>query len=199
MIKNIVFDIGEVCVDFSYKDFFRSFGFTEEIVKRIEKATVESPVWDLGDIGILSEEELLELFIQADSEIESQLRQVYVNFSGIIRERKETVPWIESLRKKGYGVYYLSNFPSKIERECSDQMKFLAHMDGGILSYKEHIVKPGKAIYELLLSRYGLKAEECLFIDDKKANCEGAVKAGYKAIQYTNRDDVIKEMAELGI
>lgn len=199
MIKNIVFDIGDVCVDFLPREFFRSFGFPEDIVRRIEKATVEGPAWELGDVGILSEQELLERYIQEDPDIEEELRQVCVSFSGIIRQREETIPWIESLREKGYGVYYLSNFPVKVEKDCGDQLQFLSHMDGGILSYKEHVIKPDRAIYELLLSRYGLKAEECLFIDDRKVNCEAAAGAGYFAIQYTNREEVLKKMAELGI
>lgn len=199
MIKNIVFDIGEVCVDFCYKDFFRSFGYSEDIVRRIERATVESPAWDLGDVGILSEQELLELYIRQDPKIEAQLCRVCENFAGIIRERKETIPWLKALRAKGYRVYYLSNFPAKIERECSQNLAFLAYMDGGILSYKEHVVKPDKAIYELLLSRYGLKAQECLFIDDRMVNCEAALSVGYRSIQYTDRDEVIRKMAELGI
>lgn len=199
MIRNVVFDIGEVCVDFCYKKFFRGFGFPEDIVERIEKATVEGPAWDPGDVGILSEQELLGLYIREDPDIEPQLRRVCENFSGIIREREETIPWIDSLHKKGYSVYYLSNFPAKIEHDCDDQLKFLSHMDGGILSYKEHVVKPDSAIYELLLSRYGLKAQECLFIDDREVNCEAAIRAGYNAIVYTNREDVMKKMAELGI
>lgn len=197
MIKNIVFDIGNVCVDFCYRDFFESFGFSEEITRRICRATTENEVWNLGDIGEHSEEELLEIFIRQDPEIECQLRKVYENFEGIIRERPETIPWILDLRKKGYKVYYLSNYPSKIARECADDMKFLDYMDGGILSYKIGMVKPDKEIYEKLLSMYGLNAGECLFIDDRVDNCEAAIRAGYHAIQYTTREEVLEKMKEM--
>jgi len=199
MIKNIVFDIGNVCVDFCYRDFFESFGFAEEITKRICLATAENEVWNLGDAGEHSEEELLEIFISQDPEIEPQLRKVYESFVGIVRERPETIPWLESLRARGYKVYYLSNYPSKIARECADDMKFLAHMDGGILSYKIKMVKPSGEIYRKLLSMYGLKAEECLFIDDRADNCEAAIKEGKRAIQYTTREEVLAKMAEMGI
>lgn len=199
MIKNIVFDIGNVCVDFCYKEFFESFGFAEEITKRICLATAENEVWNLGDMGEHTEEELLEIFIAQDPEIEGQLRKVYESFAGIIKERPETIPWIENLRKKGYKVYYLSNYPSKIARECADDMKFLEHMDGGILSYKIKMVKPNSDIYQKLLSMYGLKAAECLFIDDRADNCVAAVREGYHAIQYTTREEVLAKMAELGV
>lgn len=199
MIKNIVFDIGNVCVDFCYKEFFDSFGFSEEIVRRICRATTENKVWDLGDVGKHTEQEMLELFIAQDPEIESELRRVYENFDGIIKERPETIPWIRELHAKGYKVYYLSNYPSKIARECTKDMKFLDYMDGGILSYKIGLVKPGAEIYRKLLSMYDLEAGECLFIDDRADNCAAAVREGYAAIQYTTRAEVAAKMAELGV
>lgn len=199
MIKNIVFDIGNVCVDFCYKEFFESFGFSEEITKRICLATAENKAWDLGDEGKYSEEQLLEIFVAQDPEIEKYLRIVYESFEGIIRERPETIPWIEELHARGYKVYYLSNYPSKIARECAEDMKFLDYMDGGILSYKIGMVKPDAGIYRRLLSMYDLKAEECLFIDDRADNCEAAIKEGYQALQYTTREEVLTKMAELGV
>lgn len=199
MIKNIVFDIGNVCVDFCYRDFFESFGFSEEITRRICLATTENEVWNLGDTGKHSEEELLEIFISQDPDMERELRMVYKNFEGIIRERPETIPWIKELKEKGYKVYYLSNYPSKIARECADDMTFLNHMDGGILSYKIGMVKPDGDIYKKLLSMYGLNARECLFIDDRADNCEAAIREGYHAIQYTTREDVLRKMEEMGI
>lgn len=199
MIKNIVFDIGNVCVDFCYREFFESFGFSKEITERICSATAENEVWNLGDVGKHSEEEMLELFIAQDPEIEPQLRMVYKNFKGIIRERTEMIPWIEQLHQKGYKVYYLSNYPSKIARECADDMKFLSHMDGGILSYKIGMVKPDSAIYRKLLSMYDLKAPECLFIDDRADNCEGAINVGYQAIRYTTREEVLAQMDAMEI
>lgn len=199
MIKNIVFDIGNVCVDFCYKEFFESFGFSRDITQRICQATAENEVWNLGDVGSHSEEELLELFIAQDPDIEKELRIVYENFEGIVRERPETIPWIENLREKGYKVYYLSNYPSKIARECADDMKFINYMDGGILSYKIGLVKPGAEIYKKLLSMYELNAEESLFIDDRADNCEAAIRAGYQALQYTTREEVLRKMEEMGI
>jgi putative hydrolase of the HAD superfamily len=194
-----VLDIGDVCVDFCYKEFFKRFGFSKEITRRICLATVESKAWNLGDVGTHSEEELLELFVAQDPGIECEIRMVYENFEGIVRERRETIPWIEELHAKGYKVYYLSNYPSKIARECTGDMKFLEYMDGGILSYKIGLVKPGAEIYQKLLSMYGLKAQECLFIDDRADNCEAAVKEGYRAIQYTTREEVLSKMKEMGI
>ena len=58
-------------------------------------------------------------------------------------------------------------------------------VDGMIVSGFEHVLKPDPAIYHLLLDRYSLKAEECVFIDDRDVNIEAARAVGMKGIVYT--------------
>ena len=66
--------------------------------------------------------------------------------------------------RDSYHTYYLSNYGERIRREASKELSFLSHMDGGIMSYTVHLAKPDPAIYQTLLDRYGLKAEECVFL-----------------------------------
>ena len=66
--------------------------------------------------------------------------------------------------------------------------KFLNVLDGGVVSYQVHVLKPDREIYEILLEKYSLKAEECLFFDDRMDNVEGAKKVGIQAIQVTSRE-----------
>ena len=67
-------------------------------------------------------------------------------------------------------------------------------MQGGILSYQEKVIKPSPEIYQLFLARYGLKARECVFLDDTPANVEAAQKEGMKGIIFR---DLIQAKAEL--
>ena len=103
------------------------------------------------------------------------------------------------LKEAGYGVYYLSNFFQKAEEDCEERMGFLELTDGGILSYKDKVTKPDKQIYELLLDRYGLKAEECVFLDDTKKNIDGAGTVGIKGILFKNRAQAVEELQKLGV
>ena len=64
---------------------------------------------------------------------------------------------------------------------------FLDLLDGGIVSYQVHALKPDREIYEILLARYDLVADQCLFFDDRADNVEGARKVGIHAIQVTSR------------
>lgn len=82
------------------------------------------------------------------------------NVAGIVTKRDYAIPWVQELKMKGFGVYYLSNFSYRIHMDCMDALDFIPHTDGGILSYRVGTIKPGVEIYRLLLSQYNLKAEE---------------------------------------
>ena len=66
-------------------------------------------------------------------------------------------------------------------------------MDGIVVSGHEKISKPDERIYRLLLDRYGLKAEESVFIDDRPANIEAARRVGMQGIVYTGMDALMKD------
>lgn len=199
MIKNIIFDIGNVLMPFAYRPFFESFGYDENTVERLCKATAQSPDWNELDRGVLSYEEVLERFIRNDPQLEDIIRKVFVDLHGILGLYDYTEGWIKQLKEDGYGVYYLSNFFQKAEEDCEERMGFLELTDGGILSYKDKVTKPDKQIYELLLDRYGLKAEECVFLDDTKKNIDGAGTLGIKGVLFKNRAQAVEELQKLGV
>lgn len=199
MIKNIIFDIGNVLMPFGYRPFFESFGYDEEIVERLAKATAQSPDWNELDRGVFSYEEVLAHFIKNDPQLEEIIHKVFADLHGILGVYDYTESWIKQLKKEGYRVYYLSNFFQKADEDCKDLMAFLELMDGGILSYKEKVTKPDRQIYELLLERYGLKAEECVFLDDTEKNIIGAREAGIQGILFQGREQAVADLQKLGV
>ena len=180
MVKNIVFDIGNVLAGFVWKEFFQSFGFSDEVLKKLADATVRSSLWNEMDRGKLSDEELLEGFIKNDSSIEKEIREVFENVEEIIQRFDYAIPWIRELKEKGYHIYVISNFSRKAHVECIKALDFLEEIDGEILSYQVRLIKPSPEIYQLLCSKYNLKAEECVFIDDLPKNVEAARKEGMR-------------------
>lgn len=199
MIRNIIFDIGNVLADFSWQRFFESFGFTEDILERLARATVKSPVWEEVDRGVWSEEELVEGFIRNDPALEPQIRRMFENTHGMVVKRDYAIPWIKNLQRAGYGCYYLSNFSDKARRECADALDFLEYMDGGILSYRDRVIKPDTKIYQLLLDRYGLRAEESVFLDDTEKNLPPAEALGIRTILFRDREQALSELEKLGV
>ncbi len=184
-INTIIFDIGNVLVDFRWKDFIADFGYDNEIQERIARASVLSNAWREFDRGAFSEDELMDMFVRNDPGIEEQLRRTYSSIKGLLIQYDYTKPWIRELKDKGFRVLYLSNYSEKADRECADEIDFIPLMDGGILSYKVKMIKPEPEIYELLTDTYDLTPSECLFFDDTPANVEAARKHGYNAEVFT--------------
>ena len=197
MIRNIIFDIGNVLVDFCWRDHIRSCGYTGETAGRLGSAMMQSAAWREMDRGVWPEEEVLAAFIRNDPALEKEIRRVYENLGTLIREYPGTRRWIRELKDRGYRVFYLSNFPAKVERDAGDKMSFLAEMDGGLLSHRVKKIKPDSGIYLLLLEQYGLKAEESVFLDDSPANVETARKLGMQGIAVRDQAQAEEELKRL--
>ncbi len=198
-IDTVVFDIGNVLVDFSWREKLVRLGFEDEMIERLAKATVDSSDWVELDRGVLTTEEIIDLFVENDPEIEAEIRRAFADFTDIVTKREETIPWIRSLKAAGYKVLVLSNFSKVAVEGCADAMKFLEEVDGGILSYRDKVVKPDEAIYKLLMERYDLVPEKTVFIDDTPVNIETARRLGWKGIVFKSREQVIEDLTKLGV
>ena len=199
MIRNIIFDIGNVLTDFRWEGFLADKGFDEDMIRRIAKASVMNPLWAEYDRGTWTEEQIIAAFIKDAPELEKELHLAFDEIKGMVTPRAYAIPWLQELKRKGYHVYYLSNFSRKAEVECADALDFLPEMEGGILSYKEHLIKPEPEIYQLLLKRYGLKAEESVFLDDTLKNVEAAEEQGIHGIHFLTKEQAEKELRKLGV
>lgn len=197
MIRNIVFDIGNVLAGFQWQEFFHSFGYSDEVFHKLADATVRSSVWNEMDRGKMSDEELLSAFIANDPSIEEQIREVFTDVKGMVVRYEYAIPWIRELKEKGFGIYVISNFARKAHAQCSDALDFLSEVDGAILSYQVELIKPAIEIYQLLCSRYGLEPQECVFIDDVEENVEAARRAGMQGIRFSTLAQTQKELGGL--
>ena len=199
MIKTIIFDIGNVLMDFNFQICLRAYAPDEETYQKIVKATVQSPVWAEFDRGVWTDEEILEGFIKNDPSIESILRNMFERLEGIIKQRDYAIPWIRELKKSGYQVLVLSNFPKKVYELFQNEMTFLQEVDGGILSYQDQVIKPDKEIYNLLMSRYQLNPQECVFLDDLKDNIKTAKELGMHTVLFTTKEEAQDELRKLNV
>ena len=199
MITTIIFDIGNVLADFTWREHYASFGYDEAMVERIAKATVMNPAWNENDRGVMKIEDILQEFVDSDPEIEQDIRKVLDNVKTIVRRNDYAIPWIQNLKSKGYRLLYLSNFSEKAETECAYALDFIPYLDGGILSYQEKVIKPMPEIYELLIKRYNFVPEECVFIDDTVPNLVAAEKFGIHTIHFQNQAQAIEELRKLGV
>ena len=199
MIKNIVFDIGNVLVDFRLKEFLADKGFDGPMIKRLLKASVMSPYWERFERADITEQEALDAFVSLDPEIASELSAAFTDIHGMLQIRDYAVPWVKSLKEAGYRVYYFSNYSKKAYDECRDSLAFMEYTDGGFLSFQERMTKPDPQMYLRFLEHFGLFAQESVFIDDTEQNVEVAEKLGFSGIVFESYEDTVRRLAALGV
>lgn len=192
MINTVILDIGNVLVDFAWKDHIARMGYSDEINERIAKATALNEDWNQYDLGLLDDDEILGLFEDNDPGVADEIRSTFSTLTGLLKQTEHAKDFIRELKEKGYRVLYLSNFSAKAEKDCAEELDFIPLTDGGILSYKVRMIKPDQGIYELLTRTYELNPAECIFFDDSPANVEAARKHGYNAEVFTDYETVWK-------
>lgn len=190
----VVFDIGNVLIAFAWEEYLRSLEFDEETYERVADAMFRSEDWDAGDSGLVTTRRWLELFIENDPAYETQIRRAFENFGESIVPYEFTKPWTTKLKQQKKKLYYLSNYSEEMYRQSEKQLDFLGYFDGGVFSWEEKCMKPDERIYKILLNRYRLTPEKCVFFDDRPENVEGARKAGMKAFLF--HTDVPLQLSE---
>ena len=195
MIKNVVFDLGRVLVDFDPEGYLHSFGYDEDTVQRLLKV-VFGPRWrfyDRGDYAAVTDlsEELAREF-PADADLIRQvLRPDWVKIHTL---KEDSTVYLHELKARGYRVYMLSNL-AKESYDYIHRYDFFNELDGGVFSYQERVCKPEEKIYRTLLERYALQPEETLFFDDSAENIEAAQRLGIHGIVFTELS-VVRPQAE---
>lgn len=184
-ITTVVFDVGNVLISWDPRHLYRRiFDGDEERVERF-LAEICTPEWNLEqDRGRSFAEAVAErvaAFPQWRAEIEAYDRRWHEMVPGAI---EGTVRILAALRAAGVPTYAITNFSAEKFALARARFPFLDGFLGTIVSAHEKLVKPDEAIYRLLVERYGLSAEECLFIDDSPANVAAARAVGMAAHHF---------------
>ncbi len=200
MIKNIIFDLGGVLIDWSPSYVFKEYFETQEAMHYFFKHICTFDWNEQQDAGRPIAEANSTL-IEQFPEYETEILAFYGRWEEMLGGAKEgTVRILEHLKEDGkYPLYALTNWSAETWPVAIREYLFLNHFKGILVSGEEKIKKPNPAIYELILSRYGLIAEECLFIDDNLRNIEAAKKMGMHGIYFQSSKQLEKELNNLGI
>lgn len=185
MIKNVIFDIGDVLVHFRWKQVMIDLGFSETEIALLYKALFESRWWNEWDRGVIPEEEIMRHMKEEGKGLETQMGRFFEHKGELVIQYPYVEAWMQSLKQQGMKLYLLSNYPmSLFELHAKNTFTFLPYVDGKVVSgYVKH-VKPEPEIYTILLNTYGLKPEECVFLDDRADNVEAARKMGIHGILF---------------
>ena len=199
MIKNIIFDIGSVLIGYRWKDMCLDAGWEEDRADKIGRGFFLSPLWPDFDAGLITAEELIRSVVEKYPDMEEDARWFIGSGKKMTLERPKIWELVRKLKEKGYGIYVLSNYSEELFAVHTDGLPFWEQVDGGVISYQIHQIKPNPPIYEHLLEKYRLSAGECLFFDDRPENTEGARALGMQAVTVEDGSEelLVRELEKL--
>lgn len=204
MIKNIIFDIGGVILNWDLDEMLNYFTDKEEEQKFIYDNIFNSEEWVKGgliDLGAISQYDFVSRIKEKTNHINDKLvEDVILNYYKTLHVKKEVINLIKKLKEQGYNVYVLSNINDYIIEKINAK-SFLELTDGYVLSYQVKKIKPNKEIYDILLNKYNLNSKESLFIDDLDENIKTANKLGIKGrkVIKNSYEDILNILKEYSV
>ncbi|WP_143319800.1 HAD family phosphatase [Clostridium sp. HBUAS56010] len=190
MIKNIVFDMGRVLVDYEGDKVCRIFIEDETERKAVTASVFDSQEWLFLDMGLMSEEEALKR-MQARLETDHAKEMAALCFNHWheynMMPNEAMGVLVEELKNQGFGIYLCSNASVRL-LTCYQMIPGIKHFDGILFSAEVQCIKPQKEMYLHLFERFKLKPEECFFIDDLPMNIEGARACGMDGYCFADGD-----------
>ena len=195
MIKNILFDMGNVLIYFDRNLFMDRLGLDEADKKLLTRELFLSLEWVRMDRGSLVEAQAVESICRRLPErLHDAAEKLVSHWDEPLIPVPGMYELIRELKSAGYGIYLLSN-ASLRQHEYWPRIEASQFFDGTLISADEGLMKPQPEIYRLILERFGLKAEESFFIDDLPANIEGAFYRNMPGAVFYN--DVAKLRQDL--
>ena len=185
-IKNIVLDIGGVIFDDSKKNIEKLLGKNCDVIYKLAygKSFKECLLGNkkvnehIESLSNYKEFEDLKYILSKKNLLKSY-PLITTNFD-----------YIKTLKKQGYKLYLLTNITEDSYNYINDLININSIFDGGIYSYQEHIIKPDKRIYNLLIDKYNLKKAETIFFDDKEKNVISAINQGISSYVFKSIEDI---------
>lgn len=197
MIKNLVFDFGKVLVAYDFKRVVRKFFDNQEDFELYYSTYVTEEFLGKCD---KEDKPVREIFREAgekDPRFARELMMFHDSYQEfVIGEVPGMRELLERYKKQGYKLYGITNWCSPVYK-VMERFEIFNLLDGRLLSCEEHLIKPYPEIYLRFLEKFGLKAEECVFADDKAPNIIGARNVGMYGIVFENSSQYEEDLKKL--
>ena len=201
MIKNIVFDLGGVLIDWNPE-----YVFLKEFRGDREKMnwffnTICTSSWNEEQDAGYSIKKATNERVAMFPKHERLIRMYYGEWEQMLGfEHTETVEILRHLHdSKEHSIYSLTNWSNETFPVALKKFPFLSWFKGILVSGDVGLKKPDPEIYKLLLDRYGLEANTCVFIDDRTENVKAASALGFSGIVFKNHTQLSKDLKKLNI
>lgn len=194
--KNLIFDVGNVLLDYRWNQMLIDYGLSKEEAAAAGPIIFEHELWKELDLGNLTVEEVICLYEKALPQYAGLIRWFLTHLELMPLPRKDVWEKVHALKEKGYHIYLLSNYNGDFFRVHTKDADFINDIDGKVVSYELHKIKPDVEIYKYLLEKYDLKAEESVFFDDRAENTAAAEELGINSYTIVSKEYLLSLLDE---
>lgn len=200
MIRHIIFDMGQVLVQFSAGLFSERLRLSAEDAELIRREVLTTVEWVRMDRGTISDDDALaRMCARLPQRLHDTAAYLVRRWNDPIVPVPGMADVARDLKAAGYDLYLLSNAATRQHTYWHD-IPGSEYFSGTFISADYHLLKPEDAIYQAFFKKFGLKPEECLFIDDSAPNIEASENAGMAGIVFHgDAARLRRQLAERGI
>ena len=197
-IKNIIFDFGGVLIDWNPEYLFRK-EFERESDMNYFLENICTSEWNIQQDAGRPLSEATKTLQKEHPAYKELIGMYYGRWEEMLGGVIEDSVRVLYLLKDKYPIYGLTNWSAETITIAYRRYDFFNYLEGIVVSGEEELIKPDPKLYQVLLNRYRLKANETLFIDDNIHNIETAQEMGFHTIHFTENMDLEKEVKEMGL
>ena len=195
MIKNVVFDLGNVLFKFDSKALIKSFN-KGKYNKKIDDVLFGN--WSIRDKGEITDGQFISLIEKQLNEEEMAIsKNILKNWISCLKFDNKVLSMISDLKNHKINIFVLSNIPldfAKSYKEISE----LKDVDDALFSSQVNLLKPDIKIFKKAIEKFGINPKDSVYIDDLKSNVIVAKNLGFKGYIYKSNirkiyNKIIKE------
>ena len=187
MIKNIIFDIGGVLLEYNPRTYLDKLNIEDSKRKELNDIIFHNQKWKDCLNGFINNNELIKKLVKDNEKYEIEIKRILSkeNLKHMLPPKQDMLAYYKELKQKGYNIYLCSNITQDTYNYINNSFEIISIANGGVFSCFENISKPNR-----LIDKYKINIEETIFIDDTKANIISANKIGLRAILFENTEDI---------
>jgi 2-haloacid dehalogenase len=195
----VVFDLGGVLIDWDPRRLYRLLLEDDEAVERFLE-TVCTPAWNHEQDAGRSLREGTDTLVASFPEHEPLIRAYYERWEEMLGEPVAGAEeLLEEVGRAGVRRLALTNWSSETFPIARERFPWLARFDGIVVSGEEGVAKPDPRVFRVLLERFAVRADRCVYVDDAPANVRAAEELGFRGIVFPGIDTLRRRLRELGI